>query len=364
MNIKEFCAHYGGNTRKFLDVVGQWQLAELDGLLRALQKQHDQMIGSAVIAGDAMHGDGMLDEIPAPLRDAFAKLMGEEADTYAEMRKILLDHITSDEGRFLRLDSREVIGFVSKIKGQIGENVFKEQVGRIAELAPSGCQEGWDVVIKNPGEAYDYVQVKLYAEPHGVIKHMLSVQEKVVRGLEGYKGHMVDRVDFAVPADIADKVRELKDQYPQLESMQVLTINKINAHEATGIVQEGMGNVGPEELENFFGELCGGALAAGSLHALVNGFLWYKGSKELSAAVAEVAANTTISSVGIGLGLGMDALFHVAAFSGVVGVGGRLLLGRLAKSRWSFAEFLENSIAETRAKMATLRPDTIGLAAQ
>lgn len=353
MKIKDFCAQYGGNTRKINDVMRQWQLVELDGLLNTLQKQHDQLIGSAVVAGDAMYGDGMLDQIPHKLKDAFVNLMHEKANTYAEMRQILLDRIQDDEGGFLSLDSRQVINFINKIKGQIGENLFQEQAGTIAELAPSGSQEGWDVVLKHVDGAHEYVQVKLYADPHGVIKHMLKVQDKVAHGLDGYGGHMVDHVDFAVPADIAGKVNELKEHYPQLDSMHVLTIEKMNAHEAAGIVRDGMSNVGPDELNRFFDELLAGALTVGALHAAVNGFLWYKGSQEFSAAFAAAAASTTISTAGIGMGLIADTLCHTAMLSGAVGITSRVLLGRMARSRWSFAEFLEKSIAEADASVVS-----------
>jgi len=362
MNIKEFCAQYGDNPRNFLDVVGQWQLAEVDSLLRTLQRQHDQLIGSAVIAGDAMHGDGMLDAISNEVRDAFVNLMHEKAGTYREMRKLLLKSIKAQDGTFRSLDDNAVRGFISKLKGQIGENLFQQHVGSAAELAHSGSQEAWDVSIKQADGAYEYVQVKLLAQPGSVIREMRDVQEKVAQGLvEGCAGDTVQRIDFAIPADMVERVNLLKEQYPELQSMRVLSI-PISTTGAGDYIKESMREVGPNELFQFFDELVGGTLAAGSLHAMVSGFLWYKGSKELSAAVAEAAANTTISSVGIGLGLGADALFHVAAFSGVVGVGGRLLLGRLAKSRWNFAEFLENSIADTGTQIARLNASPVGLA--
>ena len=128
----------------------------------------------------------------------------------------------------------------------------------------------------------------------------------------------------------------------------------IDAHGAAGIVSEGLSNVGPDQLNHFFNELLGGALAAGSLHAVVNGFLWYKGSKEFSAAIASTAASTAISTTGIGLALAVESVYHAVVLSSAVGIGSRLLLGRMARSRWNFAEFLEKSMTGAEARMAAL----------
>ena len=355
MNIETFRAQYGGNAHNIKEVMRQWQLIEIDGLLRTLRDQHDQLIGSAVIAADALHGDGMLDQIPSELRAAFVNLMHERADTYEEMRHVLLRTIQSNDGGFLSFDDNHVRGLINKLKGQIGENVFQQHVGSAAELAHSGSQEAWDVAVKQADGAYEYVQVKLYADPRDVVSHMIKVQEKVAHGwIDGCAGDTVHQIDFAVPADIAHRVNELKQHYAQLDSMHVLTI-PIDAHGAADFVKEGMSNVGPEQLGHFFHELLGGAVAAGSLHAIVNGFLWYKGSKEFSSAFAAAAASTTISTAGIGMGLFAETLCHTAILSGAVGIGGRVLLSRLARSRWNFAEFLQDSIAESKLRIASLR---------
>ena len=179
MTIDDFCARFGGNTRTITDVIRKWQLEEVDSLLRKLGRQHDPLIGGAVIMGDALHGDGMVDQIPAELHDAFANLMGEKADSYQEMRQVLLRAIENEDGGFFGLEDRHVAGFVNKIKGQIGENEFKNQVGDAAELAHSGSQEAWDVAVRQLDGTYEYVQVKLLADPGDVVEHMRKVQEKV-----------------------------------------------------------------------------------------------------------------------------------------------------------------------------------------
>jgi len=355
MNINEFCEQFGGDSRSINEVMREWQLNETEVLLRTLRDQHDQVIGSAVIAGDALNGDGMLDQIPRELKDAFTNLMHEKADTYEEMRQILLRGIQDGDGGFLSFDNDRVCGLINKLKGQIGENVFQHHVGRAAELAHSGSQEAWDVAVKQADGAYEYVQVKLYADPNDVVKHMLKVQEKVANGwINGCAGETVHQIDFAVPADLAERVNELKEHYPQLESMHILPI-PVDAHTAADVVKEGMSNIGPDQLSHFFNELLGGAVAAGSLHAVVNGFLWYKGSKEFSGAFADAAASTTISTAGIGLGLFAEAVSHTAMLSGAIGIGGRILLGRVARSRWNFAEFMAQSIAEVEMRTVALR---------
>lgn len=356
MNIDEFCAAFGGNARHIDDIVREWQVEELDALLRTLQEQHEQLIGGAVVVGDALYGGTLLDQIPAELRNAFANLMHEKADSYGEMRHILLDHVHADGGGFLSFDDRHVVGFISKLKGQIGENLFQQHVGSAATLAQSGIQEGWDVAVNHGDGLHDYVQVKLYDKPYGVVRHMLSVQQKVVDGkLIGVNDETVQHVFFAVPEDIRDDVQRLAEKHPGLSSMLYEKNIPINSHDAAGIVTEGMSNVGPDQLSHFFNELLCGAVAAGSLHAIVNGFLWYKGAKEFSDAFASATASTAISTTGIGLGLLAETLCHSVVFSSAVGIGSRFLLGRMARARWNHAEFLENSIVQTEARVASLR---------
>ena len=352
MNIDEFCSRFGSNTRTIDAVATQWHVVEIDRMLRKLD---DDVIGNAVIVGDALHGDGLRDQIPRELKDAFTGLMKENAESYKEMRRILSERIRNGEGGFLSFDDPRVQGFVSKLKGQIGENAFQRHAGAAAHLAHSGSQEGWDIAINQPDGSHEYVQVKLYASPSGVVSKMREVQEKLANGLiEGCDGETVERIDFAVPEYIADHVRRLTERYPELANMEVRTI-PISTDAAADFVKEGLSNVGPEQLSHFFDELLFGAVSAGSMHALVNGFLWYKGSKDFSDAFADAAANTSLSAAGIGVGLLAESMFNAVALSSVVGIGGRLLLSRFARSRWSFADFLEQSIASSDSQISALQ---------
>lgn len=356
MNIDEFCAQYGDNARDIKDVMRSWQLEQLDGLLLTLGHQHDQLIAGSVIVGDALHGGTLLDQIPPELKAAFSNLMHEKADTYESMRQILLDHVQDDHGGFLSFDDRHVVGFISKLKGQIGENLFQQHVGGAAVLAESGSQEGWDVAVKQAEGLHEYIQVKLYDEPGGVIRHMLKVQQKVIEHqLTGIDHETVQHVYFAVPENIKSEVVRLAEKHDGLSDMIYEKSIPIDAHSAAGFVEEGMSNVGADQLSHFFDELLCGAVVAGSLHAVVNGFLWYKKSKEFSAAFADATASTAISSTGIGLGLLTETLCQGVMLSSAVGIGSRVLLGRIARSRWNFADFLDDSIAEADAQITTLR---------
>ncbi len=350
MKIEDFCAEYGANTRTIDDVVRRWQLIELDGLLQTLRSQHDPIVGSAVIAGDVLYGDGMLDQIPSELKDAFSGLMGEKANTYNQIRQILHD-------KYVALDQQRLASFTSYIKGRIGENLFREHVGHGAALADSVVQKGWDASVPHE-DGLQYIQVKLYSDPHGVVRHMVKVHQDVLNGTIKGVDHVtpVEHIFFAVPEDIkGDVQRIVADRHPELLSMIYDKSIPIDAHGAAAIVSEGICNVGPDQLSHFFHELLGGAVAAGSLHAVVNGFLWYKGSKEFSAAFAGTAASAAISTTGIFTGLVTESLCHAAMLSGAVGIGSRLLLGRMARSRWNFAEFLEKSTAMAEARAATLQ---------
>lgn len=350
MKIDEFCAQFGEHQRSIDAVLRDWQLAELADSLDTLQSRCDGAVDStAVIVGDALHGDGMLDQIPPELRDAVAGLMGEKSVAYDEVRQFLHE-------RCANLDHGSLAGFTNYVKGRIGENLFCEHVGHGAKLADSVIQEGWDASIAHP-DGWQYIQIKLYSDPHGIVRHMHRVHEKVLAGSIKGVDHItpVDHIYFAVPADIHDDVREIiADRHPELLSMLYDKSIPIDAQSAADIVSEGIGNVGPDQLSHFFHELLGGAIAAGSLHAIVNGFLWYKGAKEFSGAVADAAASTAISTSGIAVGLAAELLCHSAALSGAIGIGGRLFLQRMARSRWNFAEFLEHSNARAEATITAL----------
>lgn len=371
MTVDDFCLLHPGGVRGIQSVVQDWHIAEIHHLIDAAcksgQPSHakpsigealQSVAGDAVIAGDALRGGSLLDEIPKAVQDAFANLMGEKAETVSDMRRILLSHLQATDGGFRSFEDRGVMGFISKLKAQIGENLFCDHVGSTARLAASGSQEGWDVAVQQADGAYDYVQVKLYGSASGVVRHMLDVRQKTFDGrLAGVDGETVSKVFFAVPDDIRPDVLRLAGRHEGLTDMVYEKGIPISAKDASGLVTEGMASVGPERLTHFFNELLCGAVAAGALHAAVNGFLMYKESKELSAAVADTITDTLVSTAGIGIGLLAESLIHSALMSSAVGISTRFFIGRVTRARWNFADFLQNSLAETENLIAKLAGD-------
>jgi hypothetical protein len=353
MNIDEFCTRFGSHVRPIDAVAEEWNIAEIDRMLARLD--HD-FIGDATIVGDAIHGDGIRDQIPRQLGDAFRGLMKEKANSYREMRQILSERVRDSDGEILSFRDPRVIGFVNKLKGQIGENEFQRHVGSAARLASSGSQEGWDVVVTQSDRAHEYVQVKLYSNPNDVVRKMHEVHEKLSNGLiDGVDGETVEQISFAVPENIAGEVRQrIADKFPELIDMKLRTV-PIAASAAADLVEQGLNNVGPGALEHLFDELLGGSVTAGSLHAIVNGFLWYRGAKDFSDACEDMIANTSLSAVGIGLGLLAETLTSAVPISAVIAIGGRAVLSRAARSRWNFADFLEESIRSSEVQVLELQ---------
>jgi len=373
MTIDDFCRLHPGDLRDIRSVLQDWRVAEIHDLLDTVCKSDQSVLakasvgeavrgvaGDAVILGDALSGGSLLDQIPKAVQEAFVNLMGEKAEGISDMRRLLLSHLQAADGGFRSFDDRGVIGFISKLKGQIGENLFREHVGSAARLAASGSQEGWDVAVQQAGGAYEYVQVKLYGSASAVVSHMLDVQQKTIDSrLIGVDGETVRRVFFAVPDDIRPDVLRLAGRHESLADMVYSKGVPISAKDASGLVTDGMASVGPERLTHFFSELLCGAAAAGALHAAVNGFLMYKESKELTAAVADTITDTLVSTAGIGIGLLAESLIHSALMSSAVGISTRFLISRVTRSRWNFAEFLENSLAETESLIARLAGDSL-----
>lgn len=362
MSVHEFVARYGGSTRPIRSVLEEWQLHELKSLVDTA-KSHGQSVanviddhaGDAVVLGDIVHGSTLIDSLPKQLRDALVALMDVDRSDLARMREILTSHIGHVGGGYLPFDDPRVMGFVNKIKGQIGENIFRQSVGDAATLALSGSQEGWDVAIRQADGSHEYVQVKLYKSASEVVQQMKEVHQKVLEGkLEGVSQEKVSQVFFAVPDDIHNKVSRLAERHEGLSAMVYDKSIPISSTDAAKVVQEGLSNVGPDQLMHFFGQLLQGAVIAGSLHGAVNGFLWYKGSKEFSQAVADTAADTTVSTLGIGIALIAERAIDTAVVAGGLGMMARMFLKRAAKARWDFADFLDTSLGDTRTHLKTL----------
>jgi hypothetical protein len=361
MPLAKLSANLAGATRQIADVMRDWHVAECSDLFRDMSARAmgAEFTGSAALLGDAVRGGTTLDHIdriPKAVQAAFHELMGVSPGNYDDMKALLQKHLTETSDGQLSFTSRAAVGFISKVKGQIGENVFTQHLGSSAMLAESGSQAGWDVAIRQSDDAFQYVQVKLYGSASGVVQHMRSVQEKVLAGAyTGANGEPVRQIVFAVPKNIHAEVQRLVGDDPALAGMLYETPVPINADQAAQLVKDGMTNVSQGELTQFFNQLLGGAVIAGSLHAAVNAFLWYKGSKEFADAVADTVTDTAVSTVGIAACLVAEHLCRTVIVAGAVGIGVRLFLGQMTRSRWDFADFLDQSLCETRAHIDRLK---------
>lgn len=91
------------------------------------------------------------------------------------------------------------------------------------------------------------------------------------------------------------------------------------------------------------------------MHAIVNAFLWYKQAKGPSEAIADTAWSTAISTTGITAGLIAETLFHSIATASALGIGTRLVVSRVARSRWNAAKALCESVAKAESDIEFLR---------
>lgn len=303
MSIEDFHKQfYHDGNRSSEDICDQWEK----------EKEVDDFLGmelsSGVMVADLLIGDGTLDQVSPELKNAFQGLMGEKADSYTKIHQILLEK--------LEIGDSSVLGTVNKIKGQIGEEIFKESCakeGIKASLASSGSQKGWDVAIEN-GDEIQYVQVKMYSDPNGVIREIKKVEEQLKAGeICGENGLPIKDIDWAVPKDIAPAVQEKLEELGL--DVNVFTVDT-TAGEVASIVQDGFDNMGSHALENLFGELLGSAVTTAALHAIVNGFLVYKGAKQAESFLSDTLKSASVSVVGIASGMSVEMVLNQVAWIG------------------------------------------------
>ncbi|MBI2486456.1 MAG: hypothetical protein HYW01_05775 [Deltaproteobacteria bacterium] len=304
MTIKEFYDIYSSSqTQSIRTICGRWEKEEqLDKLLQT-------PITTSVVLGDLMAGDGLNDQISSDLLDGFSKLMENKADSYDEVRSILLSKLHDGDS--------SVFGMINKIKGQIGENQFIQVAkaeGLSARLADLGNQEGYDVAIDHADGTTRYIQVKMYGDAAGVVEHIQKVNQKLAEGVVISDGDRAVRaIDFAVPADISEEVRA---QAAELGiEVNVLPI-PMTAHEAREIVQEGFDNIGPEALSNLFGQLFGAMVTVAVIHSLVNAFLLYKEAKTADQFLPDTIEETVISTGAIATGMSLELLLNQISMIG------------------------------------------------
>lgn len=336
MNIKDFTEKYSTDcSHSMEELCRKWEIEE------SVDKFLNTSVSTGVVLGDVLTSDKLLDQISPELLDGFHKLMGDEANTYDEVREILLENLEKGDS--------SVLGIINKIKGQIGENQFIEEIskqGFSARLAESGSQEAWDVAIDNVGGSTQYIQVKMYNDSNRVIDSIIEVNEKLENGLITDADNVVRTIDFAVPKDIYS---EVSYKVSELDLNTKIYPIDMTAEDAANIVDSGFDNVGPEALENFFGELLGASLTIAALHAIANGFLLYKGAKSLDEFLIDTLADTSISTGAVAAGIGVELILNnIALIGGIPTIAlslcttiiARQLLYRFV-NRFEYVEWLE-----------------------
>ena len=287
MTADEFLSHpdYGRKPiRNIADVVKQWEY-ERGG--QSCDDATGMATMLAVLGVDAVVGDGILNEISPELVTSMSHLMGEKADTYDEARRLITNKLAHGDAAFN--------GFVSKIKGQIGEDRFIHEYPHYA-LAMSKSQEAVDAIRPLGDGLVDAVQVKMYANPDAVVKHMLAVQSKVDHGLL-VQGDLVGQLNFAVPANIADEVRRKAALHPELSSIHILPV-KSTAEDVADVVRDAGVNIG-HPWHHLGNEVISSVAFMVALDALTNAYLVAKGKKSIGAVIQETALKTSIGTVAI-----------------------------------------------------------------
>ncbi len=296
--MAEFHDRYSGSpTQSFRTISDGWDKEdELENLLHT-------SVGASVVLGDLLVGDGLNDQVSSELLEGFARLMGQKADSYSEVRNILLDKLQDGD--------RSVFGLINKIKGQIGENQFMQEAqaaGLNVRLAELGNQEAWDVAIGRVDGTTQHIQVKMYGDAGGVVRHMQEVNQKLAEGALIADGdRVVEAIDFAVPANIAEEVTARSADLGL--DVNVIPIN-MTSDEAAEVVRAGFDNVGSEALSRFFGELFRANVTAAALHLLANAFLVYKGAKTADRFLADTVEQTAISTGAIAAGMSLELVLN------------------------------------------------------
>jgi hypothetical protein len=263
VDAHSFCQAYeasGQLPRPIAQVIKEWET-------RRRNRVAEDYLGFetflALLIADANMGDGLLDQISPDLLAAFTARRGENFDSYDEVRTYLHEMLARGD--------HSVSGVVSQIKGQIGEQIFKDQAGGQAYLAHATNQEAWDVAIPHAHGATEYVQVKIYHSADKAVEMMQEVHRKVAANLISDGENSVSHINFAVNEDIAAAVREKAAHHAELAGMKVYAIPVSNA-DATGAVVEGFNHIGPNELAHLFDEWFGGTLTATCVLGMTNAF--------------------------------------------------------------------------------------------
>ncbi|HYX34119.1 MAG TPA: hypothetical protein VE954_13505 [Oligoflexus sp.] len=345
MNIKDFAERHVQSCPPIQQTVRRW----------ALERQVDDFLNISLMPGfmiaDLFIGDQLrLADFPPvsqDILDAFSKLMGAKADSYEEVRSLILDKIEKGES--------SVWGLTNKIQGQFGENLFVAASEGKASLASLGNQESWDVSVDH-GDFTQYVQVKVYEDPNKVMEKILEVQEKLKSGsIAGVNGEAVESIDFAVNSDIVDEVRrEVSERGIDINILDMGSTQE----EIRSQLLEGFANASVSPFENLFGELFEGVLAVGSIHLAICAFQIYFQAKDRNQAIEDALYRVAVAAGAGAAGLAAEALVlnaalllkievvavYLAGPIGVIGgIGAAVVLRRVSNRRFVVQRLAENN---------------------
>lgn len=330
MTINEFIKKHGDRSENINTVLKKW----------AFKKEIDDFLGTPImggyLVGDLLIGDGLPDAISSDLKEGFSELMKEKADSYEEIRNII---IQKDD-----ISIKSILGLKNKIQGQLGENLFKENVEG-AELARSGSQEAYDIFLK---ESSRHIQVKVYEDANSVIDKIQEVNEKVDAGLIDEYGNKITQVDFAVNKDILEEVRNKAEDLGLPN--QILDLRS-DRKEIRNIIEKGFEEVTNPGIVDFFRDLFGSAMTVTALHGAINGYFLWKGAKSKQEAIEDTFYSSMISTGGLMAAHLVEAIFleNVALMLGgpillISGIGTRTILKRFLDRRYVLKRLIEGNL--------------------
>lgn len=257
-------------------------------------------VGRGITLGAVLINPDIHAKLSPQLLESCHNLMGDKAQSADQVCNLLVEKMMNGNAAEL--------GFISKIKGQIGEDVFAEtarHAGFNAHLASLGNQEAWDVAITPVHGLTKYVQVKTMELPEQVIGYMKEVAGKVAAGKITDGDIPVNDIIFAVPDDIHDAVVH---QAAEAGLTTKIMSFHLSAQDAAKFVQDGFDSVFASGLGDLFQRLAGGTLTAAVLHTLVYAYLLHKGARQAENMLRDVATQTAVTGGGIAAGLGTQTL--------------------------------------------------------
>jgi hypothetical protein len=256
-----------------------------------------------------------------------------------------------------------VKGWINKIKGQIGEDLFLKEAGKGVRLADSGSQAGYDV-IRSTGDELEFIQVKLRGKASEIIGEMKALQQRVVADkiISDDTGETVQDISWVVPKDIVDSVREIAQANPELADLTISSVG-ITAKEAADIVQRGVnavGAVGLADAKNFMGNLTDGVTSAVAAQTALVGFLLWKGECEVKQAQEKLMDTAITSTAAFAAAQAAEQVVDTLVLGGplglVLGVATRQVVARTLSSRREFIHYNESVNDELRGLIGQFAP--------